>query len=656
MLHLALMLGMSLTTYAYDNNPYSDFIPTANDDAAALTSKQVTFNDEPWHIIEYNPAIATAGTVTLLAADAHFEKSIFNSGANVYKESKVKRYLDEKTRNGPNGTYAGVADAIVNKTDNGDDIGKLYLLSTDEANNIPPNVLVMEFDGSPDNSDRFKWWLRTPGTYETDYSKQAAYVDYNIVQADGMRVIQEYGVRPALQLDLSKVTFSSDTKTFTVNPTISTDPTASAIIYGQTLAGSTLTGGEAKCGDYTVDGTFTWKDSTTKPAVSDSQTKEYEVVFTPKEPTVYSTAACKVKLTVNKADQTITAENVTAAYGDKNKSVNATSSGDGKISFAVKDGSGDYIDVNASTGALTIKKIGEATVVITAAGNENYTQAIKEVTVTINKADSIPATVKANSRAYDRTEQPLVTVTGKASGGTMHYALGTAAEATEPYITSIPAKTDAGTYYVWYKVVGDDNHNDTEPNYVEVTISLNPEPHKDDGITFFRLDDGYILPKTGFSAGSLLPEKPMDLNYKPIQQTLEIPSVSVSSEIVSVPFVDGEYPMTWLGADAGLLEGSAIPGKGQSVLTGHNHLNTMEAGPFAYLISIETGDRIFVRDENGDLRIFVVYANEKVAENDISGVNRIIASDPQSLTLITCEDERPEGGYANRRVVAAKPL
>lgn len=183
-----------------------------------------------------------------------------------------------------------------------------------------------------------------------------------------------------------------------------------------------------------------------------------------------------------------------------------------------------------------------------------------------------------------------------------------------------------------------------------------PEPHHDSSITFFRLVEGIALPKTGFSTASLLPEKPMDLNYKPLRRTLEIPSVSVFSEIVSVPFAGGEYPVTWLGADAGLLEGSALPGKGQSVLTGHNHLNMTEAGPFANLNSITAGDRIFVRNERGNLQVFVVYANMKVAENDISGVNRIIASDPQSLTLITCEDERPEGGYANRRVVAAKPL
>ena len=60
---------------------------------------------------------------------------------------------------------------------------------------------------------------------------------------------------------------------------------------------------------------------------------------------------------------------------------------------------------------------------------------------------------------------------GEATGGTMQYALGTAAEATEFYTTSIPAKTDAGTYYMWYKVKGDANHKDTVPACITVKIS-----------------------------------------------------------------------------------------------------------------------------------------------------------------------------------------
>ena len=52
------------------------------------------------------------------------------------------------------------------------------------------------------------------------------------------------------------------------------------------------------------------------------------------------------------------------------------------------------------------------------------------------------------------------------AGYTMKYAVTT--ENTAPmddnlYTTSIPSKTNAGTYYVWYKAVGDEGHPSTEP-------------------------------------------------------------------------------------------------------------------------------------------------------------------------------------------------
>ena len=84
---------------------------------------------------------------------------------------------------------------------------------------------------------------------------------------------------------------------------------------------------------------------------------------------------------------------------------------------------------------------------------------------------AVTATVTANNRTYDGTEKPLVTVTGTATGGEMQYALGTKDTATQPYTTSIPTATDARTYYVWYKVVGDANHNDTKAASVKVSIA-----------------------------------------------------------------------------------------------------------------------------------------------------------------------------------------
>ena len=164
----------------------------------------------------------------------------------------------------------------------------------------------------------------------------------------------------------------------------------------------------------------------------------------------------KGTLTISdKGIQTITADNVTATYGDTDKKVSASvtdpTEGGGAISYAVKDGSGDYIEVDATTGALTIKKVpadGKAYVTVTAAGTAAYEQATKDVTVTINKASSTVTKVpEAKTLTYNGQAQALVTA-GEATGGTMYYAVTT--ENTAPtdenlYTTSIPAKTEAGT-------------------------------------------------------------------------------------------------------------------------------------------------------------------------------------------------------------------
>ncbi len=103
---------------------------------------------------------------------------------------------------------------------------------------------------------------------------------------------------------------------------------------------------------------------------------------------------------------------------------------------------------------------------------------------------------------------------------------------------------------------------------------------------------------------------------------------------------------------AGMLEGSSIPGKGITVLTGHNHLNTTEAGPFALLSSLAEGDKVMIIDSRGIIQTWHVYESAKIPADGFSR----IASDVKdnALVLITCEDESPEGGYLNRRVVLAE--
>jgi len=198
-------------------------------------------------------------------------------------------------------------------------------------------------------------------------------------------------------------------------------------------------------------------------------------------------------------------------------------------------------------------------------------------------------------------------------------------------------------------------------DYLKPVLQIEIPAEPEEPFTFYTFDTWRPLPelpRTGFSAlhPTLQSSQPKDLNYSSTGMTLQIPSLDVSTSIVTVPAYDGNYPVDWLGERAGLFEGSAKPGEGYSLLTGHNHLNTMEAGSFALLKFLTEGDRIIVLDEHGEMKIFAVYASEKISADNFSALENIAGRYENSLTLLTCEDERPEGGYASRRVISARPL
>ena len=72
---------------------------------------------------------------------------------------------------------------------------------------------------------------------------------------------------------------------------------------------------------------------------------------------------------------------------------------------------------------------------------------------------------------YNGKDQELVKP-GTVQGGTMMYVLGTD-DVTAPgegWTDVIPKGKEVGDYYVWYKVLGDANHKDTEPRCIKVTI------------------------------------------------------------------------------------------------------------------------------------------------------------------------------------------
>ncbi|MCR5418494.1 MAG: hypothetical protein K6E84_06220 [Lachnospiraceae bacterium] len=120
--------------------------------------------------------------------------------------------------------------------------------------------------------------------------------------------------------------------------------------------------------------------------------------------------------------------------------------------------------VNCEKLYLDTLKAGEATVKARFSGNKKYNQ----------KTEAITAPTSKNSISYNGLPQELAkpgTVSGNI--GIMYYAVteGTASEAPafdgsseasqKNWSTAVPEKTNAGSYKLWYKVVGDDNHKDT---------------------------------------------------------------------------------------------------------------------------------------------------------------------------------------------------
>ncbi|MBP3873277.1 MAG: Ig domain-containing protein [Lachnospiraceae bacterium] len=130
-----------------------------------------------------------------------------------------------------------------------------------------------------------------------------------------------------------------------------------------------------------------------------------------------------------------------------------------------------------SNGVVTAVAEGTANITVTATNGTDDTSDDKTATceVTVKKPEStVTKAPTANTLTYNGKAQELVTA-GIATGGAMQYALGTATKATQPYTTSIPTGTNAGTYYVWYKAVGDSNHNDSAARCVKVTIGEKKE-------------------------------------------------------------------------------------------------------------------------------------------------------------------------------------
>lgn len=101
---------------------------------------------------------------------------------------------------------------------------------------------------------------------------------------------------------------------------------------------------------------------------------------------------------------------------------------------------------------------------VTITGKGNYSGTATK-TFNIVKATPTVTAPTAKSLTYNASAQALVNA-GSTTAGTLQYSIDN-----QTYSTSIPSATNAGTYTVYYRVVGDGNINDVAAKSVTATIA-----------------------------------------------------------------------------------------------------------------------------------------------------------------------------------------
>lgn len=147
----------------------------------------------------------------------------------------------------------------------------------------------------------------------------------------------------------------------------------------------------------------------------------------------------------------------------------------GAVRFEISAG-GDYATLSGHT-LTTTDKTGDVTITVTidavdlnSDGKPEYNAYSRTDAITVSvtlKPDSAVTAAPAgiDGLVYNGGAQTLITA-GTAEGGTLQYKLGE----NGAYSAKLPTATDAGDYTVYYKVVGDADHEDSAERSLTVTI------------------------------------------------------------------------------------------------------------------------------------------------------------------------------------------
>ena len=146
-------------------------------------------------------------------------------------------------------------------------------------------------------------------------------------------------------------------------------------------------------------------------------------------------------------------DNLTAVYGQTI----------GEVTVAAENGTWTWENGDALVGDVG-RRTHKATFTPNDSRNYNTITGV-ELSVTVHKAAPAFTAPTANTLTYTGSAHTLITA-GSTADGEMRYSLDG-----ENWSDALPTATDAGEYTVYYKVIGDSNHLDSEAASVTVTIA-----------------------------------------------------------------------------------------------------------------------------------------------------------------------------------------
>ena len=128
----------------------------------------------------------------------------------------------------------------------------------------------------------------------------------------------------------------------------------------------------------------------------------------------------------------------------------------------------------------TVGYVGSYFIGLTSTDGSNWTLAQMpdydvELEVEYFPLATLATTPAAAEGVVEGTDAALLTP-GTSAEGTLAYAIGTSEAPTGQWSEAIPTAQDlaAGTCYVWYKVVGNAEHSDSQPQSIPVTVAALP--------------------------------------------------------------------------------------------------------------------------------------------------------------------------------------